>query len=153
MDQVRLHAGAVGLIERLKAQSFGVGLLSNVWPPVLQGIEAGYPGFLSLFDHRVLSCRLGVKKPAAGIFEAAVAAAGVHPLQTVMIGDSYELDMAPAVKAGMRTVWVLSRPEAERELLARVMRKEEPAPDSAVGDISELPQVLESLLERKEASI
>ncbi|MCU0572807.1 MAG: HAD family hydrolase [Syntrophobacteraceae bacterium] len=144
-DRVALHPHAPDLVERLGKSTCRLGLLSNVWPPVIEGIDARYPGFLSSFEHRVLSCRLGFKKPSPAIFEAAIAAAGVPPHRTWMIGDSYELDVEPAMKAGMHAVWVLSRPEAERELLAQVLTKEKPRPDSAVADLTGLPAVLDRL--------
>lgn len=151
-DRVELHPHAPDLVERLRSSACRLGLLSNAWPPVIAGIEARYPGFLSSFDHRVLSCRLGFKKPSPAIFEAAVAAAGVPPQRIWMIGDSYELDVEPAMEAGMHAVWVLSRPETERGLLAQVLREEKPRPDFAVADLTELQAVLDRLAKGEEIS-
>lgn len=145
-DLVALHPHALDLLDRLRTSGYRLGLLSNVWPPVIHALEARHPGFLSSFDHLVLSCRLGFKKPSPAVFETAMTAAGpASPHRTWMIGDSYELDMEPAMKAGMHAIWILSRPEAEKGLLAQVLRGEKTRPDSAVGDLAELPTVLERL--------
>lgn len=149
LEQTMLHADALDIVEYLRGRSCRLGLLSNVWPPVLEGIRAGHPGFLSSFEHRVLSCRIGLKKPDPAMYREAVAVAAVPPHRAWMIGDSYELDMEPAMRVGMRTIWVLSRPEAERDLLARVLRGELPRPDSTVGDLAGVLGVLESLTRRK----
>ncbi len=142
MERVALHPDALELLDRLRDMSCRLGLLSNLWEPVFEAIQAGTPGFLTRFDHLVLSCRLGVKKPSPAIFEAAVRACGMPPHCCWMVGDSYELDLEPAMKAGMHAVWVLSRPEAEKELLAKVLRGEKPPPDSAVAELLDLPRLL-----------
>jgi HAD superfamily hydrolase (TIGR01509 family) len=142
MDRVALHPDAIELLDRLKAAAFCLGLLSNLWEPVIASIESSFPGLMRRFDHLLLSCRLGVKKPSPAIFNAAITAAGMPPGCCWMVGDSYELDLEPAMKAGMRTVWVLSRPEAERGLLAQSLRGEIRLPDCAVAELLDLPRLL-----------
>ncbi len=149
-DGVALHPDAMRLLASLEGRSCRLGLLSNVWPPVIQGLEASLPSFLKRFDHLIFSCRLGFKKPSAAIFEAALAMAGMPAHRCWMVGDSYELDMEPAMKAGMRALWVLSRPEAEKGLLAAVLRGDKPRPDAAVEELMELSLMLERLVPSRE---
>lgn len=56
------------------------------------------------------SSRLGIFKPEAGIFEAALKKIQCAPASVAMIGDSIGKDCAPARKLGMRTVWLCSEP-------------------------------------------
>jgi FMN phosphatase YigB (HAD superfamily) len=142
MGRVALHPDALELLDRLRKASCRLGLLSNLWEPVIESIQSRFPELMTRVDHLLLSCRLGVKKPSPVIFDAAVAAVGMPPGRCWMVGDSYELDLAPAMGAGMRTVWFLSRPEVEKELLARVLRGESPHPDFAVSELLDLPRLL-----------
>jgi FMN phosphatase YigB (HAD superfamily) len=70
---------------------------------------------------QVLSYREGVAKPSPEPFRRVLAAAGVPSSRAVMVGDSYAYDIEPAAAIGMRTVWVLHRPEKEAEHLVRVL--------------------------------
>ncbi|HLX37013.1 MAG TPA: HAD family hydrolase [Candidatus Binataceae bacterium] len=56
------------------------------------------------------SSRIGVFKPEAGIFEAALTKMRCAPESAAMIGDSLAKDCAPARKLGMRTVWLRTGP-------------------------------------------
>jgi phosphoglycolate phosphatase-like HAD superfamily hydrolase len=52
------------------------------------------------------SSRVGIFKPDAGIFEAALKKLQCAPESAAMIGDSLAKDCAPARKLGMRSVWL-----------------------------------------------
>ena len=52
------------------------------------------------------SSRIGIFKPDAGIFEAALKKMQCAPESAVMIGDSLSKDCVPARKLGMRTAWL-----------------------------------------------
>ncbi len=58
------------------------------------------------FDVVADSSRVGIFKPQAGIFEAALEKMHCAPQSTAMIGDSLSKDCAPAHNLGMRTVWL-----------------------------------------------
>ncbi len=98
-------------------------------------------GLADLVDDVVTSRDVGVRKPDPAFFAAAlrVAFAGRRPAaeRAVMVGDSWETDIAGAAAAGMRTVWLNAsgarRPEGAT------------APDAEIGALSELPQALERL--------
>lgn len=152
MDQFSLLPDMFQVLNRLKRMSFRLGLLSNLWHPVFEAFVLKAPAALEQFDHLVLSYLLGVKKPSPAIFEAAIAASGIPAHRCWMVGDSYELDLDPAMKVGMRSVWVLSRPEAEKGLLAEIMRGDKPLPDSAVDRLLDLPFVMGRLTQMEEVS-
>jgi HAD superfamily hydrolase (TIGR01549 family) len=143
MEQFALLPGACEVLDRLKGMSFRLGLLSNMWHPIYEALLSKASDVLEYFDHLVLSYRVGFKKPSLSIFELAIETAGVAPHRCWMVGDSYELDLDPAMKAGMRTVWVLSRPEAEKGFLAEILRRDKPLPDNAVEHLRDLPQVMD----------
>ena len=55
-----------------------------------------------------------------------------------MVGDTYKNDIRPAIDLGMRTVWVLHRPEKEKADLIRVLNGDAPRPDLTLTSIAEL---------------
>lgn len=143
---VRPIPGTVEVLQAIKAMGIRLGVLSNTWHPLFSGFRENCPDHHRLMDHLLLSYREGSKKPSQDLFRRAVEAAGsVRAGECWMVGDSYELDVEPARSAGMRTVWVLSAPERERDCLARVLRGEIPGPDWAVEDLTELPQFLQGI--------
>ena len=79
------------------------------------------------------SSRVGIFKPAPGIFEDALKKMRVASDSAAMIGDSIRKDCAPAKKLGMRTVWL------------RTDSNGGPAGDTSVADltIKSLDQVAE----------
>lgn len=135
---LRAIDGAPSVMATLKSKGFRLGLLSNTWHPLYTAFLDRYPEMASLLDHLVLSYRLGWKKPSAEIFRHALTLANAPPEQCWMIGDSYELDIEPALMAGMHAIWVLRHPEKEPTLLAQVLRGDKPPPDSSVVHLGEI---------------
>ena len=74
-------------------------------------------GLAPFVDVLVASEDVGVSKPARGIFEIALARAGVSADSAVMVGDSWTNDIEGARRAGIAAVWFnpdgLPRPSAE----------------------------------------
>ncbi len=62
-------------------------------------------GLRELVDFMVTSEEVGVAKPAAEIFEAALERGSAEPGEAVMIGDSWDVDILGAQSAGIRPVW------------------------------------------------
>jgi putative hydrolase of the HAD superfamily len=63
-------------------------------------------GLASLLDRVITSAAVGARKPAAAVFEAALAAARVTPAQALHVGDSLEEDVAGARVVGIAAVWL-----------------------------------------------
>jgi FMN phosphatase YigB (HAD superfamily) len=63
-------------------------------------------GFTPFVDALVTSEELGCAKPAAAIFENALARLGVTANEAVMVGDSWPNDVVGATNAGIRAVWL-----------------------------------------------
>jgi HAD superfamily hydrolase (TIGR01549 family) len=129
---------ATRVLKTLKTQGFMLGLLSNTWHPLYSGFCMNCPEMAELFDYLVLSFRLGYKKPSVNMFFQALEQAGVAPERCCMVGDSYELDMEPALALGMVAIWVLHNPEKEKMCLAQVMRGERTRPDWSVAHLAEI---------------
>jgi putative hydrolase of the HAD superfamily len=95
--------------------------ISTVSKPVLEKLHAQYPmvlvtnfygnmhtvlaefGLDHLFKEVVESAVVGVRKPDPQIFRLGVAALGLQPQETLMIGDSLEKDILPAQSIGCQT--------------------------------------------------
>ena len=90
---------------------FKMGVVSNFYGN-LDGIlaEAKLDRF---FEAVADSSRVGIFKPEAGIFEAALKKMHCAPESTAMIGDSLAKDCAPAHKLGMRSVWLRTDPQSQ----------------------------------------
>lgn len=58
-----------------------------------------------IFDKIIESAVVGVRKPDPQIFTLGVEALGMQPDEVVVVGDSMDKDIIPAVKAGCHTVW------------------------------------------------
>ena len=145
-DSVREVPGATHLVQSLKSLGFKVGVISNTWHPFYHGFLHRCPELAACLDFRIVSYQSGCKKPSTAIFRRALHSAGEPPSSCLMIGDSYELDVEPALKVGMRALWLLCRPEKEISLLAQVLRGEKSPPDGAVESLDEvLPYIVGGL--------
>lgn len=143
--------GAVEAFAAVAASGARIGLISNIWAPYLRSVRRHYG---ALFDEHVapelqlFSYREGSAKPSRALFDRVVARAGVAPAEAVMVGDSYGEDVAPALAAGMRAVWVLHRPDREADQLVRVLDGVAPRPSRTVRRIGDVtPGLFSSVLE------
>lgn len=91
-------------------------------------------GLAEFFDAILDSTRLGIGKPNPEIFRIAMGRLGVSPWESVFIGDSYERDMMPSMKLGMKTVW-MKGPNP------RLPENPEPV-DCIISSLTELERVL-----------
>ena len=138
--------GAADAIERLARAGLARAYISNIWAPFYQGFERLFPDEARQ-QANFLSFRMGLSKPDPGFYRAALERLGTDPAQAVMVGDTYENDIAPAQELGMKTVWVLHRPHKETHDLVRVLNGVAPAPDLTLESIGHLyPGMLERLL-------
>jgi len=101
--------GAAATLTALAGDGVRIGLVSNIWKPYLSSTRRHLG---DVFDElvppelQVFSFRVGVAKPSPAIFEHALRVAGVGAEEAVMVGDSWDKDIAPAGALGMQTVHV-----------------------------------------------
>ncbi|MEY2489927.1 MAG: putative hydrolase of the superfamily [Verrucomicrobiota bacterium] len=135
VEPVRAAAVAnAQLLESLFARGLKLGVVSNGCGNVEKlCADFGYKPYLSII---VDSRRVGLFKPEPAIFTYAAEKLGGDPGAMMMVGDSFDRDVRPAKKAGMKTAW-LRGAEAQE------------CPDSALVDVhlsklADLPAALSS---------
>lgn len=133
--------GATEAVRYAKDAGFKVGLISDIWEPYYRGFKAACPELAAMVDFEGLSFREGVRKPSSALFEKALCELSVNPADTWMVGDTYENDLLPAIKIGMRTIWVLSRPEKEYRAMEGVLKGRLPRPDIIIDTIADLTNI------------
>jgi FMN phosphatase YigB (HAD superfamily) len=94
----------VQLLATLVERGFRLGVVSNGCGNVEKlCADFGYTPFLSVI---VDSRRVGLFKPDPAIFLHAAEELGGDPGSMMMVGDSFDRDVVPAKKAGMKTAWL-----------------------------------------------
>jgi FMN phosphatase YigB (HAD superfamily) len=129
--------GARELIEKLKSAGIPRAYLSNIWPPFYEHFKQEFPEEVDS-QPQFLSFETGLIKPDPAFFQLALRAVEARAEEAVMVGDTYKNDIRPAIELGMRTVWVLHRPEKEKADLVAVMNGDAPPPDLTLASIADL---------------
>ena len=131
--QFGLFPDAAAVLRRLR-ERYAVGLVSDAqW--VFTEAELTITGLRDLFEVRVLSSRLGYKKPDPRLFARALAAMHVAPEHAVYVGDNPSRDLVGAKRAGMRCILFrpMSNGSSER-------------PEATVSQHAELEAAVEAVL-------
>jgi len=98
-------------------------------------------GLDEYFEIIVSSADLGVGKPDPAYYHAVMAICGCDPAEAVMVGDTFDKDIAGAKRIGLRTVWYNWKDAA--------LPPDSPyLPDATIRDLSELPAAIRGLAER-----
>jgi FMN phosphatase YigB (HAD superfamily) len=113
--------GSVESVARLAGAGYKLGLCSNIWAPYFGGFQRAWGGSVAPFAYRFLSYERGRAKPSPEVFATITADLGIAPSRCLMVGDTYTHDIAPAMAAGWKTAWILSRPAEESDALANVL--------------------------------
>ena len=96
--------GALQLLAAFKQSGLRTAVVTN---NVLleQRMKLRHCGLDAYIDALVTSEEVGVQKPDAGIFRAALDRVGAQPAEAVMLGDAWPTDIEGARAAGLRAVW------------------------------------------------
>jgi putative hydrolase of the HAD superfamily len=120
-----LVGSAHALLETLRDRRLRLGIVANTWPEPARLVrrELDELGVTERVDRIVLSGEIGVRKPSPAIFERALAALGLDPLEVLFVGDRLTDDVAGAAAVGMSTAQALwfradEGGEAEPDFLA-----------------------------------
>ena len=138
--------GAVEAVESIKQMDLKIGLLSDIWTPYYIGVEQAIPNVVTAADAIILSCLSGRRKPDLHNFELVCSELDLAPEEIIMVGDTYTHDIAPAIESGMKTIWVLARPDREKQALLEILNGTSPAPSITVDDISCVPDAVKNLM-------
>ncbi|HEY63728.1 MAG TPA: HAD-IIIA family hydrolase [Caldilineae bacterium] len=100
----RLYPDVPETLERLRAQGYQLGIVSN-WdwylPDLCQAL-----GLDRYVDFIVASARVGAEKPHPAIFQAALAHARTSPERVLHVGDNPEADVRGARQVGLAAVLI-----------------------------------------------
>jgi HAD superfamily hydrolase (TIGR01549 family) len=99
--QLNLYPDSESVINNLKA-NYQLAIISNIYEMTSQRIKKLFPSFLKKFDFITWSCEVGVRKPNQAIFKYTLNKLNLFPNEVIMIGDSYDKDVAPALNLGMQ---------------------------------------------------
>lgn len=93
------------VLAALRAQGIRTALITN-GPTGLQRAKLSAVGLADAFDAVVVSGEIGVHKPDAAIFAAALGAVGADAATTIHVGDDIAADIGGARGAGLSPVWI-----------------------------------------------
>jgi HAD superfamily hydrolase (TIGR01662 family) len=135
--RVEAVAHAREALEELAARGWQLALATNAADSVETDIRAalGRVSLDSLIDRVYCSRAVGHRKPSPEFFGFIGRDLGLPASRLVMVGDNYEVDVLGANSAGIRAVWLHS---GNGPKLDGDMRW-------VIGDMDELPELLESL--------
>jgi putative hydrolase of the HAD superfamily len=91
------------LLKRVKP-FFRLGIVSNFYGNLTVVLKEA--GLLDFLDVTIDSSRVGIRKPDPGIFLLALGQLGLSPHHVIFVGDSYERDIIPSGRLGMKTIWL-----------------------------------------------
>jgi putative hydrolase of the HAD superfamily len=100
-----LYPEIEGLLAHLKAKGYLLGIVTNGVPDLQREKIAGC-SVTHLFDASIVSGEIDCGKPDPGIMHHICRELGVTPAECVMVGDNPARDVAGAINAGMKSVWV-----------------------------------------------
>ena len=106
-QNLQLKEGAIPLLEALKQQGKSIAIITE-GPQDSQERTVGALGLEPYFDRLITTNKLGVAK-IDGLFGKALEMIGVKSEEVVMVGDSWDRDIVPALEAGIKCVWVAEK--------------------------------------------
>lgn len=96
--------GAMELLKRLQGQ-YVLCAASN-GPYAQQVNRLRLAGMLPFFSQLFISEKIGVSKPSPEFFTHCLSALGLSPDEVLMVGDSYQTDIAGAKASGIKTCYL-----------------------------------------------
>lgn len=129
---------------RALSGTFHLGLITN-GPADIQRQEIATLNIGSYFETVLIEGEMGLGKPHAAVFAKAEEACRAKGDEVLFVGNSYAHDIAPALRAGWRTVWI--RRESDVPPSADTPRREEMPegaihPDAILETLEPLPRLL-----------
>jgi len=136
-NSITAEPETLATLSALKEAGYRMGLVSNVTLlPALMREDLSTLGFDAYLDATVFSSEVGVRKPDARIFRAALERLDADPKETVFVGDRRIDDVGGAQAVGMRGIQTLQYRQEDGPV--------DITPDAVVETMSDLPAVLRS---------
>jgi FMN phosphatase YigB (HAD superfamily) len=138
LPNIRPFPDAASTLCWLSQAGYRLAIVTNrPWPAEILSRRLRESGLPDIFEGIVTSVDVGVRKPHPLVLETALRDLGVDSEDTVLVGDSYEIDIVPAAVLGMTTVLKLNKREPDPTFtLARHQI-------SSLADVLRLPALLE----------
>lgn len=102
--ELKLKPHAIDLLRTLKEEEKRIAIVSE-GPHDAQERAVSTLSLGTYIDHLATSNRSGISK-SDGLFEKVAEDLGVNKDEVVVIGDSWDKDVQPVIRLGMRAVWV-----------------------------------------------
>lgn len=106
-EYIRLYDGVPDLLSALRGSGKRIYLLSNA-QRIFTEYEMNLLGIAGYFDEILISSDYGTKKPDSRFFHQLLEQTGIHPEESIMIGNDAVCDIAGAKKIGMDTYYIHS---------------------------------------------
>lgn len=103
--RMRLFEDSVGTLDRLRAEGFRTGLITN-GPQEMQRWKIGKFDLAQYFDVIVIEGEFGRGKPHPEVFRHAMTTVGSNPGESWHIGDNLYADIGGAQGAGVHAAWI-----------------------------------------------
>jgi FMN phosphatase YigB (HAD superfamily) len=139
--EARLIPGAPQALRLLIDSGSRLALLSNIWVPYFRSVQRLLGSFLD--EHipaelQLLSYREGLVKPELELFRRVLDRSGSEAAGALMIGDSYDKDMEPAIACGMQTLWLLQEPGRNSESIVKILNNTARRPDVTLRSLADI---------------
>lgn len=103
-DTVEIFAGVPETIKELKRRGYILGIITDTAMPYSKKLKwFDAHGFGNVWDTVISSREMGIRKPAASMYEIALSQTGVDPKQALFIGHK-KSELNGARRVGMKTV-------------------------------------------------
>jgi len=123
------------LLEKLQGE-YKLGIVTNFMDGPTARRVFDDLGYEEIFDSLIVSAEMGYMKPSPVLFRRALDELGSKPENAIMVGDTYEVDVVGARKAGIRGVLVDVYVATEEQIGGS---------DAVIKTIGRLPEALERL--------
>ncbi len=117
-------------LDRLRADGLRLGVVTNGQIVIQQHTLAGL-GLSDAFDTILISEAEGIRKPDPEIFRRALARLDVMAAAAVYVGDNPQVDIAGALAADMRAIWMVNSYYQPPQ-----------GADAAIGCLADLPAIV-----------
>jgi putative hydrolase of the HAD superfamily len=138
--ELQLFDDALDILNALRGR-FELGLITN-GPADIQRMEIATLGIGHFFDHVFIEGEMKEGKPKPGVFARANEAARSRPEETVMVGNSFGHDIAPAIAAGWYGFWIRRDSDVPPSAHPNAKPEDRPAdsvpPTATIHSLSEL---------------
>ncbi|MEM2104111.1 MAG: HAD family hydrolase [Candidatus Bathyarchaeia archaeon] len=136
---VRLDEKASATLKKLHGK-YKLGIVSNFAIPECAKSLLEKFQLKEYFDIITVSAEVNKRKPSPEIFRQALSSIEVDPSKAVFVGDTLDIDVDGAKKAGVKAIWLI-REHFTGDHLARISKNIKP--DKTIKSLDELLTIIE----------